>query len=103
MIAGKEIERIVMVNKEYAEIYLKKEVVESEKYSDIQKPNNGRMGFGVPKPHYTHNIGDLATFEEFLQTEQKNAGYSDKEIIYLKPRHVQTISVRYSAGHCPSC
>jgi cell division protease FtsH len=36
----------------------------------------------VPKPHYTHNIGDLATFEEFLQTEQKNSGYQDGEVIY---------------------
>ena len=40
------------------------------------------MNFGVQKPHYTHNIGDLATFEEFLQKEQENAGYADKEIIY---------------------
>ncbi len=82
MIASKEIERIVIVNKEYAEIYLKKEVVESEKYPDIQKPGNGRMGFGVPKPHYTHNIGDLATFEAFLKDEQTSAGYGDKEMIY---------------------
>ena len=82
MIASKEIERIVIVNKEYAEIYLRKEVVESDKYPDILKPNNGRMGFGVPKPHYTHNIGDLATFEAFLKDEQTNAGYGDKEMIY---------------------
>ncbi len=82
MIADREIERIVIVNKEFAEIYLKKEVVESGKHTDILKPNNGRMGFGVPKPHYTHNIGDLATFEAFLSDEQKNAGYGDKEMIY---------------------
>ncbi len=82
MIANKEIERIVIVNKESAEIYLKKEVVESEKYPDILKSNKGRMGFGVPKPHYTHNIGDLATFEAFLKDEQTNAGYGDNEMIY---------------------
>ncbi len=82
MISNKEIERIVLVNKEYAEIYLKKEVLESGKYTDILKPGSGPMNFGVQKPHYTHNIGDLATFEEFLQKEQENAGYADKEIIY---------------------
>ncbi|MFZ2338982.1 MAG: ATP-dependent zinc metalloprotease FtsH [Bacteroidales bacterium] len=82
MIENREIERMVIVNKEYAEIYLKKEVVESGKYPDILKPNNKRMGFGAPKPHYTHNIGDLATFEAFLKDEQVNAGYGDKEMIY---------------------
>jgi cell division protease FtsH len=82
LITNRDIERLVVLNKEVAEIYLKKEAVESGRYTDILKNNNGRMGFGVPKPHYTYNIGDLATFEEFLFEEQKKAGYDDKEIIY---------------------
>ena len=82
MITKRDIERLVIVNKEVAEIYLKKEAIESGRYPDIQKNNGGKIGFGVPKPHYTLNIGDLATFEEFLLQEQKAAGYNDNDIIF---------------------
>jgi len=82
MITKRDIERLVIVNKEVAEIYLKKEAIESGRYPDIPKNNGGKIGFGVPKPHYTLNIGDLATFEEFLLQEQNAAGYSDNDIIF---------------------
>ncbi len=82
MITKRDIERLVIVNKEVAEIYLKKEAIESGRYPEIQKNNGGKIGFGVPKPHYTLNIGDLATFEEFLLQEQKAAGYNDNDIIF---------------------
>jgi len=82
MITNRDIERLVIINKEAAEIYLKKEAIESGRYPDLPKNNGGRIGFGVPKPHYTLNIGDLATFEEFLLQEQKAAGYNDNEIIF---------------------
>ena len=42
------------------------------------------MGFGAPKANYTHNIGDVATFESFLLEEQKKAGYEDNDIIYAE-------------------
>ena len=82
MIANKDIEKIVVVNKEIAEIYLKKEAVESGRYPEIPKNNGGRMGFGLPKPHFSYNIGDIATFQPFILEEQKNAGVEEKDIIY---------------------
>ena len=82
MIANKDIEKIVVINKEVAEIYLKKEAVESGRYPNLPKNNGGRMGLGVPKPNYTYNIGDITTFQPFILDEQKNAGYEEKEIIY---------------------
>jgi len=82
MIVNRDVERIVVVNKEVAEIYLKKEAVESGRYPDLPKNNGGRMGLGVPKPNYTYNIGDITTFQPFILEEQKKAGYEDKDIIY---------------------
>lgn len=82
MIANRDIERIVIINKEVAEIYLKKEAVESGRYPNLPKNNGGRMGLGVPKPNYTYNIGDISTFQPFLLDEQKAAGYEEKDIIY---------------------
>ncbi len=82
MIIKKDIERIVIINKEIAEIYLKKEAIESDRYPNILKTGNRGMGLGVPKPNFTYNIADISTFEPFILEEQKNAGYPDKEIIY---------------------
>ncbi len=82
MITNHDIERIVVVNKETAEIFLTKEAIESGRYTDLPKNNNGKMGFGPPKANYTHNIGDVATFEDFLLQEQKKEGYEDNKIIY---------------------
>jgi AFG3 family protein len=82
MIKNHDIERIVIVNKEIAEIYLKKEAIESGRYPNVPKNPNSGLGLGVKKPNYTYNIGDISTFEPFILDEQKANGYSDSEIIY---------------------
>jgi cell division protease FtsH len=82
MVKRHDIERIVVVNKEVAEIYLKKEAIESGRYPSLPKNNNTRFGLGVQKPSYSYNIGDVATFQPFILQEQKNAGYEDKDLIY---------------------
>jgi len=81
MIASRDIDKIVVVNKEQAEIYLKKEAIESGRYPKLQKPGTG-FGIALPKPNFTYNIGDIASFEPFLLEAQKNAGYTEKELIY---------------------
>jgi ATP-dependent metalloprotease FtsH len=81
MIVSRDIDRIVVVNKEQAEIYLKKEAIESGRYPKLQKPGTG-FGIALPKPNFTYNIGDISSFEPFLLEAQKNAGYAEKELIY---------------------
>lgn len=84
MISNRDIERLVIVNKEIAEIYLTKEALQSDRHPDINVQGGGGMGLGAgsQKPHYTYNIADISTFEPFFLEEQKKAGYSDDEIIY---------------------
>jgi cell division protease FtsH len=79
MIKNRDIEKLVVINKEYAEIFLKKEALESGRYKDLPKPGSG-FGLQAPKPQYTYNVGD--NFETFLTEAQTNAGYTDKEFIY---------------------
>jgi cell division protease FtsH len=79
MINNHYIEKLVVVNKEYAEIYLKKEALESGRYPKVPKPGGG-FGLQGQKPNFTYNVGD--NFETFLTETQKSAGYSDKEMIY---------------------
>jgi cell division protease FtsH len=81
MIERHDIEKITVVNKEYAEIYLKKSARESGNYKNVSKPNNG-FGMGSVKPDFTYNIGDITNFEPFLIEAQKSAGYTDAELIY---------------------
>ena len=81
MIANHDIEKLVVVNKDIAEIYLKNEAIESGRYPKLPKPGTG-FGMTTPKPNYTYNIGDISNFEPFIIEAQESAGYTEKEIIY---------------------
>jgi AFG3 family protein len=80
MLIKHDIEKIVVVNKDQAEIYLKKEAIESGKYPDLPKP--GGLGFSSPKPSFTYIIGDLSKFETLLVDTQKGSGSEDKDLLY---------------------
>jgi cell division protease FtsH len=81
MISNHDIEKLVVVNKDIAEIFLTNVAVESGRYKDLPKQGTG-IGMQVPKPHFTFNIGDISSFEPFIIDTQKNAGYAEKDLIY---------------------
>src|SRR6056297_4004930 len=67
------IERIVVVNKEIAEIYLKKDLSQEPELKEV---TDGR--FSTDKgPHYFITIGSVESFENKLQQAQEDAGISD--------------------------
>jgi ATP-dependent metalloprotease FtsH len=80
MIERRDIEKIIVVNKEKAEIYLKKEAIDTKRYPNLGKPGNG-MGLSAPKANFTINIGDLSTFLTQLVDAQKSAKYEDKNLL----------------------
>ena len=82
MIAHRDIEKIIIVNRKEAEIFLKKEALESGRYPKVPKPSTGIGGMSAPKPHFTYNIGDISKFEKDLEEIQRNSGYNEKEMIY---------------------
>jgi cell division protease FtsH len=81
MIASHDIDKIIVVNKDQAEIYLTKQALESGRYPKVPKPGTG-FGIALPKPNFIYNIGDVSNFEPFILQAQKDAGYQDKELIY---------------------
>src|SRR5664280_1495355 len=86
MIKNHDIERVIIANKDQAEIYLKKEALESGRYPKLPKPGTG-FGLTAPKPNFTITIGDLTSFIADFKDYQKSAGYNDNELIspeYLK-------------------
>ena len=81
MLTAREIEKIIIVNKDQAEVYLTKSALESEKHAKAAR-NSSTSGLSAPKPNYIYTIGDLSRFEAFLSETQKAAGYADNEMIY---------------------
>jgi cell division protease FtsH len=67
MLLNQDIERLVLVNREFAEIYIKKDKLKNEKYKDLQSSDN----FGGPKPHFVYNIGSVEKFEADVNTVQE--------------------------------
>ncbi len=69
MLANNDIERIVVVNDKYANIYLKQDRIknyEQEFSSNFAKPSDAG-------PHFRFNIGSVETFERNLREAQKDS------------------------------
>jgi cell division protease FtsH len=81
MIANHDIDRLVVVNKEQAQIYLNSAALESGRYDNLTQSSRP-TAFQAEKPDFTFNIGDITSFENLLQETQKSAGYTEKELIY---------------------
>ncbi|PHN01227.1 ATP-dependent zinc metalloprotease FtsH [Flavilitoribacter nigricans] len=62
MLAKGDVEKIVVINKEEAEVYLKPDKIGEGDYADIDKKNSG--------PHYSFNIGSLENFEQTIDEVQ---------------------------------
>lgn len=74
MLAHHDIKKIVVVNKEDAQIYLKE-----DSYADYA--DKFKTGFGEPSkfhPQFTFTIGSVDTFEKKLQEAQANFSDADK-------------------------
>ncbi len=67
LLAQHDVEKIVVVNKEVAEIYIKPDLLEDSKYKEITDRFGSKTG-----PHYRMTIGSVETFENKLQLAQQN-------------------------------
>jgi AFG3 family protein len=79
MIMSNDVEKILVVNKEKADVYLKKESLKSERYKDLK--DRSSIGAGDAGPHYYFEIGDVNQFSNDLanakaEFEKKNPGQS---------------------------
>ncbi len=70
MVENEEVQRVVIYNKQMAEVYLKKEALNREKHSEkMKKPLIG--GAQSAGPHYKFDIGPADSFQEKLDTWNK--------------------------------
>lgn len=82
MVTNHDIEKIVVVNEDRAEIYLNAEAIKSGRYKDLPQQRN--LGLQQQKPHFYHQIGTVELFVEFFNSAQQKAGYKEEEMIYLE-------------------
>lgn len=81
MVMNRDIERVVVINEEQAEIYLYADSLKSGRYPDFAQKRS--FGLQPPKPQYYHTFGTVELFQEFFSQAQEKAGYTEDETIYL--------------------
>lgn len=70
------VDRLVIVNNEKAEVYIKQEFSKDTLFKEVFKPVIGKSV--NPGPHYTFNIGSVESFERKLEEAQKNVSIGQK-------------------------
>lgn len=78
MLSQHDVAKIIIVNKEIAEIYIKQEKLKDPKYQQISK----NLFSNVIGPHYTIQIGSVENFENKLQKAQQY--FLPEEIVEIK-------------------
>lgn len=81
MVMNHDIEKVVVVNDEQAEIYIKPDSLKSGRYPDFAEHKG--LGIQPPKPQYYHTFGTVELFQEFFNAAQDKAGYTEDQRIYL--------------------
>jgi len=76
-----DVDKIILVNKETAEIFIRPEVLDNEKYKDVKKGNS----FGQATPQYYYNVASPDKFVERIEENQKNS--SDPIYVENEVRH----------------
>jgi ATP-dependent metalloprotease FtsH len=78
----KHVSKVVLVNKEYAEIYIKPDTLKQAKYKDV-RPSESLMN-STSGPQYTYKIGSVENFEKDF--EQAQEGIPEKVYITNETR-----------------
>ncbi len=79
---NQDINKLEIINKTYAYVYLKKEALSKTEYKDVADTKFGRSNDG---PHYTFETGPDETFAAEVKDIQEKAGIAESERI--KPQY----------------
>jgi len=69
MLEEEDVEKLVLVNREYAEIYIKPDKLSKSRYNEVVQDSKTEM-FGE-KPQYTYTIGSVESFERDVAVVQE--------------------------------
>lgn len=83
MLIQQDIDKVVIVNKEIAEVYIKPDRLQSSQHKWI---TDGRFGTNTNEPHYMIQIGSIESFETKLENAQKNFDQQEKITVLFTTR-----------------
>lgn len=86
MLKSGDVDKIVIVNKERVDIYIKADKLSKDKYKDVAKSGPFGLG-GSSGPHYTFEIGDSKAFEDQLQEAQADVDPSKRLVAEYDTQH----------------
>ncbi|MFO8067162.1 MAG: ATP-dependent metallopeptidase FtsH/Yme1/Tma family protein, partial [Bacteroidales bacterium] len=81
MLTSGDVAKVIVVNKEVVEVYLKEESLFKEEYNDVRESGASDSG-----PHYTFKIGSVENFESLIRDSQKDLEQSEKFPIFHEQR-----------------
>ncbi len=86
MIKNNDIEKIVIINREKANVYVKQEAIKSK---DIYKNiNKNPIGGEIRGPHYYFIIGSVENFENEIKTTCENLNINEINVEYINKKDV---------------
>ena len=75
-LANKEVEKLVIVNQTYVEVFIKADKLDQEKHSEVTDRGFGQLS--KMGPHYKFSIASVDRFTENLDEAQKDLPYTDR-------------------------
>lgn len=84
MLKTGDVEKLVVVNEQIVEVYIKEDKMYQEKYDDIEEPGFGQRE--VTGPHYTFNIGSVDNFASKVDNAQDKLDPEDHIPVYYEQR-----------------
>jgi len=78
-----DVDKLVVVNKKYVEVYIKKDKLNEPKYDKVAK---GRFGAPNPGPHFQFSIGSEESFKADLDKAQTGVKPEDRVNVYYVDR-----------------
>jgi AFG3 family protein len=86
MLPSHDIEKIVIINKEKVDVYIKKDALKNEKYKDLSN-RSGIFAGAEGGPHYFFEISDVASFEAELTRRQEGFPSNERLIAETATQH----------------
>jgi cell division protease FtsH len=74
------VERVVLVNKEFVEVYIKEESLKLEQFNELEEKGFG--GIGAAGPHYTFTVASAEAFDQRMAEVQEGVPADNK--IYVE-------------------
>lgn len=85
MLSSNDVDRIVIVNRDRVDVYLRPGIAGEGRYSDAG--GSGGLGGSTEGPHYFFNIGDVETFERQLAEAQKDLPPENRLVAEYSKEH----------------